>query len=165
MKSHVGFAALCDMGSIISSLRRVAATPGGLLCTWNITGTPAVFPAEFGVYKPSCIHNAFVPSCAAYTNQYRVPAVQHQMSPELRRRTLRPNANGLAGGTGNGHPLRHSGRHMQLVIERGELLKSLSHVTSVVERRTTIPILSNVLLQASGSALRFNATDLEREVD
>lgn len=53
---------------------------------------------------------------------------------------------------------------MQLVIERGELLKSLSHVTSVVERRTTIPILSNVLLQASGNALRFNATDLEREV-
>ena len=53
---------------------------------------------------------------------------------------------------------------MQLVIERGELLKSLSHVTSVVERRTTIPILSNVLLRASGSALRFNATDLEREV-
>jgi DNA polymerase-3 subunit beta len=53
---------------------------------------------------------------------------------------------------------------MQLVIERGELLKSLSHVTSVVERRTTIPILSNVLLQAAGSALRFNATDLEREV-
>jgi DNA polymerase-3 subunit beta len=53
---------------------------------------------------------------------------------------------------------------MQLVIERGELLKSLGHVTSVVERRTTIPILSNVLLQARAGALRFNATDLEREV-
>ncbi len=53
---------------------------------------------------------------------------------------------------------------MQLVIERGELLKSLSHVTSVVERRTTIPILSNVLLQASSNGIRFNATDLEREV-
>ncbi len=53
---------------------------------------------------------------------------------------------------------------MQLVIERGELLKSLSHVTSVVERRTTIPILSNVLLRAAGGSLRFNATDLEREV-
>lgn len=53
---------------------------------------------------------------------------------------------------------------MQLVIERGELLKSLSHVTSVVERRTTIPILSNVLLQASSTGIRFNATDLEREV-
>ena len=39
---------------------------------------------------------------------------------------------------------------MQLVIERGELLRALGHVTSVVERRTTIPILSNVLLKASG---------------
>ena len=36
---------------------------------------------------------------------------------------------------------------MRLVIERGELLRALGHVTSVVERRTTIPILSNVLLQ------------------
>jgi DNA polymerase-3 subunit beta len=53
---------------------------------------------------------------------------------------------------------------MQLVIERGELLRSLGHVTSVVERRTTIPILSNVLLQARAGMLRFNATDLEREV-
>ena len=53
---------------------------------------------------------------------------------------------------------------MRLEIERGELLKALSHVTSVVERRTTIPILSNVLLKASGSSLQFRATDLEREV-
>ena len=53
---------------------------------------------------------------------------------------------------------------MRLEIERGELLKALSHVTSVVERRTTIPILSNVMLKASGSSLTFKATDLEREV-
>ncbi len=53
---------------------------------------------------------------------------------------------------------------MRLEIERGELLKALSHVTSVVERRTTIPILSNVMLKASGPALQFKATDLEREV-
>ena len=39
---------------------------------------------------------------------------------------------------------------MRLVIERGELLRALGHVTSVVERRTTIPILSNVLLQGVG---------------
>ena len=38
---------------------------------------------------------------------------------------------------------------MRLEIERGELLKALSHVTSVVERRTTIPILSNVMLKAT----------------
>lgn len=53
---------------------------------------------------------------------------------------------------------------MQLVIERGDLLKALSHVTSVVERRTTIPILSNVLIAATDSGLQFKATDLEREV-
>jgi DNA polymerase-3 subunit beta len=53
---------------------------------------------------------------------------------------------------------------MQLVIERGELLRALGHVTSVVERRTTIPILSNVMLKASERTLQFKATDLEREV-
>jgi DNA polymerase-3 subunit beta len=53
---------------------------------------------------------------------------------------------------------------MKLVIERGELLRALGHVTSVVERRTTIPILSNVLLKASDRTLQFKATDLEREV-
>lgn len=53
---------------------------------------------------------------------------------------------------------------MRLVIERRELLKALGHVTSVVERRTTIPILSNVLLRAGENGLEFKATDLEREV-
>lgn len=53
---------------------------------------------------------------------------------------------------------------MRLVIERGELLRALGHVASVVERRTTIPILSNVLLKASGQSLELKATDLEREV-
>ncbi|MFM7084034.1 MAG: DNA polymerase III subunit beta [Hyphomicrobium sp.] len=53
---------------------------------------------------------------------------------------------------------------MRLVIEKGELSKALGHVTSVVERRTTIPILSNVLLKASGQKIEFKATDLEREV-
>ena len=53
---------------------------------------------------------------------------------------------------------------MRIVIERSELLRALGHVTSVVERRTTIPILSNVLLSAPGDTLEFRATDLEREV-
>ena len=53
---------------------------------------------------------------------------------------------------------------MRLVIERRDLLEALGHVTSVVERRTTIPILSNVLLRAGESGLEFKATDLEREV-
>src|SRR5262245_46205436 len=53
---------------------------------------------------------------------------------------------------------------MKLVIDRGELLRGLGHVTSVVEKRTTIPILSNVLLRATEQGLQFKATDLEREV-
>ncbi len=50
---------------------------------------------------------------------------------------------------------------MKLTIERGALLRSLGHVQSVVERRNTIPILSNVLLSVEGDRLRFTTTDLD----
>ena len=50
---------------------------------------------------------------------------------------------------------------MKLTIERATLLTSLAHVQSVVERRNTIPILSNVLLDAQDGALRLTATDME----
>ena len=53
---------------------------------------------------------------------------------------------------------------MRLSIERSALLKALGHVQNVVERRNTIPILSNVLLTADGSNLTFVATDLDIEV-
>jgi DNA polymerase III subunit beta len=53
---------------------------------------------------------------------------------------------------------------MKVTLERAALLKSLSHVHRVVERRNTIPILSNVLLVAGGQALQLNATDLDLEV-
>jgi DNA polymerase-3 subunit beta len=50
---------------------------------------------------------------------------------------------------------------MKATLERGILLKSLNHVQSVVERRSTIPILSNVLIEVQGDALAFTATDLD----
>ncbi|MEX2454796.1 MAG: DNA polymerase III subunit beta, partial [Rhodospirillaceae bacterium] len=50
---------------------------------------------------------------------------------------------------------------MHFTIERSALLRSLTHVQGVVERRTTIPILSNVLLQVSGGKLRLTATDMD----
>ena len=53
---------------------------------------------------------------------------------------------------------------MRVTIERGTFLKSLNHVQSVVERRNTIPILSNVLLQATDGGLKLNATDLDIEI-
>lgn len=54
---------------------------------------------------------------------------------------------------------------MKITLERAALLKSLSHVQSVVERRNTIPILANVLIRASGSKVSFVATDMEIEVN
>ncbi|MXO46717.1 DNA polymerase III subunit beta [Erythrobacter vulgaris] len=53
---------------------------------------------------------------------------------------------------------------MKATIERATLLRCLSHVQSVVERRNTIPILSNVLIEAEGDGLRVMATDLDLQV-
>jgi DNA polymerase-3 subunit beta len=53
---------------------------------------------------------------------------------------------------------------MKLSIEKVKLLKALGHVQNVVERRNTIPILSNVLMNAQGGALTFVATDLDIEI-
>ncbi len=50
---------------------------------------------------------------------------------------------------------------MKLTTERADLLTSLGHVQSVVERRNTIPILSNVLLEAAEGKLSLTATDLD----
>ena len=52
---------------------------------------------------------------------------------------------------------------MKLTIERGALLNALGHVQNVVERRNTIPILSNIFIEAGEGAVRFTATDLDIE--
>ncbi|NCT40263.1 MAG: DNA polymerase III subunit beta [Alphaproteobacteria bacterium] len=54
---------------------------------------------------------------------------------------------------------------MKLSIERAALLRSLNHVQSVVERRNTIPILSNVLLKAEDGALSLATTDMDLEIN
>ncbi|NDR57897.1 DNA polymerase III subunit beta [Aliiruegeria sabulilitoris] len=53
---------------------------------------------------------------------------------------------------------------MKISIERGTLLKAVSQAQSVVERRNTIPILANVLIEAEGDTVSFRATDLDIEV-
>ena len=50
---------------------------------------------------------------------------------------------------------------IQVTLDRSALLKALSHVQSVVERRGTIPILANVRLDAEGDTLRLTATDMD----
>ena len=53
---------------------------------------------------------------------------------------------------------------MKLSMERSALLRVMSRAQSVVERRNTIPILSNVLIEADGDQVSFRATDLDIEV-
>lgn len=53
---------------------------------------------------------------------------------------------------------------MQFSIDRAALIQSLGHVQSVVERRNTIPILSNVMMSVSDGRLVMTATDLDIEI-
>jgi DNA polymerase-3 subunit beta len=50
---------------------------------------------------------------------------------------------------------------MEFTIEKDTFVKALQKIQSIVERRNTMPILSNVLIEASDNCLTFTATDLE----
>ncbi|MDD9906620.1 MAG: DNA polymerase III subunit beta [Rhodospirillaceae bacterium] len=50
---------------------------------------------------------------------------------------------------------------MKLTIERAALLRSLNHIQSVVERRNTIPILANVMVEANDTGVNLTATDMD----
>ncbi len=52
---------------------------------------------------------------------------------------------------------------MKASIERSKLMNALSHLHGVVERRNTIPILSNVLIEVKSNLLLLTATDMEIE--
>ena len=52
---------------------------------------------------------------------------------------------------------------MKVTMERTTLLKALGHVHRIVERRNTIPILSNVLIEASEGRVALKSTDLDLE--
>ena len=53
---------------------------------------------------------------------------------------------------------------MKITVERGNLLRVLGHVQSVVERRNTIPILSNVKFDAADGVLTLDATDMDLDI-
>ena len=61
-------------------------------------------------------------------------------------------------------PLHQGQSNMKVSMERSALLRAMSRAQSVVERRNTIPILSNVLIEAEGDTVSFRATDLDIEV-
>ena len=53
---------------------------------------------------------------------------------------------------------------MKVIVERSDLLKAMGRAQSIVERRTTIPILSNVLIEANGDKISLRTTDLDIEI-
>ena len=56
------------------------------------------------------------------------------------------------------------GAAMEISVSRQDLLKELTATQSVVERKTTIPILSNFLLEADNESLTITATDLDQAI-
>src|ERR1700730_2723311 len=59
---------------------------------------------------------------------------------------------------------REDYQSMEFSVSKSALLNELSTTQGVVERKTTIPILSNLLLEAKGSRLNITATDLELSI-
>lgn len=53
---------------------------------------------------------------------------------------------------------------MKFVVEKSVLLKTLSHAQSIVEKRNTIPVLSNVRIEALADSISFKATDMDTEI-
>src|SRR5687767_5385211 len=51
--------------------------------------------------------------------------------------------------------------HMELVVRKTDLLRELQLFQGIVERKNTIPILANVLIETDGDQVKFLATDLE----
>src|SRR5246500_1522285 len=56
------------------------------------------------------------------------------------------------------------GAAMEITVSRQELVKELTATQSVVQRKTTIPILSNFLIEADGDRLNITATDLDQAI-
>ena len=56
------------------------------------------------------------------------------------------------------------GGAMEITVSRQELVRELTATQSVVERKTTIPILSNFLIEADADRLNITATDLDQAI-
>ena len=50
---------------------------------------------------------------------------------------------------------------MEFIIDRDVFLKSLGNANGIIERKTTLPILSNILLEVKNSKVRITSTDLD----
>ena len=87
-----------------------------------------------------------------------LPVASLALSPQIANVAVRATAR-----VGGREP-SNGGRSMKLSMERSALLRAMGRAQSVVERRNTIPILANVLIEAEGDRVSFRATDLDIEV-
>src|SRR5277367_2926927 len=71
---------------------------------------------------------------------------------------------GAGSGAGSGIGTGVEGAAMEITVSRQDLVKELTATQSVVERKTTIPILSNFLIEAEGDRLNITATDLDQAI-
>src|ERR1700723_3658664 len=71
---------------------------------------------------------------------------------------------GTGTGVGSGIENGAEGAAMEITVSRQDLVKELTATQNGVERKTTIPILSNFLLEADGDRLNITATDLDQAI-
>ena len=50
---------------------------------------------------------------------------------------------------------------MEFLVDRDIFLKSLGHAIGIIEKKATLPILSNILIEAKNSKIKITATDLD----
>ena len=50
---------------------------------------------------------------------------------------------------------------MKISVEKNSIFKSLSHVQNIVEKKNTIPVLSNILIEAKNNSIVLSATDMD----
>ena len=50
---------------------------------------------------------------------------------------------------------------MEITLDRDTFLKSVSYAYGVIEKKSTLPILSNILIEAKNSKIKITATDLD----
>src|ERR1700739_3472813 len=70
----------------------------------------------------------------------------------------------LSAGVEQERPVVQGAATMEISISRQDLLRELTATQSVVERKTTIPILSNFLIEADNGRVTITATDLDQSI-
>ena len=50
---------------------------------------------------------------------------------------------------------------MKFIVSKSDIFKTLSHLQSIVSKKNTLPILSNILIEAENNTLTLSATDMD----